>query len=285
MSFILKLSKTLLDFLILSFILSVTFFYFFGITIYPDEIGVRQVFWGPYKGISKEILTSGRVWNIPHYSKIYKIPVNIQTLSLGFRNNNRKEFSNFFEIHSLDGNKIGLEIIGFYRFSNLYNGRGYELLTRVGTSKKIWLRKIENTFRDELKKSFENLSTMEFLLPRKRKEAVENARNKINITLKKYGIFVYDILLDKFSYIDKDIDDEIFVGNIHKKEKELLFLESELNKIKRRNLKIINTDTGNHGDEKKVNKNTLEINAEIENKKLNNLKGFLLRHGLYIGEK
>lgn len=285
MSFIFKLSKTILDLLIFSFILFVMFYCFCGITVFPEEMAVRQIDFGPYKGISKKILASGRVWNIPHYSKIYKISVNIQTLSLGFRNNNRKEFSKFFEIHSLDGNKIGLEIIGFYRFSNLYNGRGYELLTRVGTSKKIWLRKIENTFRDELKKSFENLSTMDFLLPRKRKEAVENARNKINITLKKYGIFVYDILLDKFSYIDKDIDDEIFVGNIHKKGKELLFLESELNKIKRRNLKNINNDTGNHGDEKKVNKNTLEINAEIENKKLNNLKGFLLRHGLYIGEK
>lgn len=52
--------------------------YTFGDLVNPGEIGIRQITFGPAKGFRREVLDPGYHWSIPFYSRIRKIPQNIQ---------------------------------------------------------------------------------------------------------------------------------------------------------------------------------------------------------------
>ena len=83
-----KSFKPFLIFISFIVIIVVTLSYVFGVVVYPGEVALRQINFGPKQGVQKKILDAGLVWNIPFYSKIYKVPSVIQTLYL---TNNDKE--------------------------------------------------------------------------------------------------------------------------------------------------------------------------------------------------
>ncbi len=294
MSFIFKLSKTILDLLIFSFILFVMFYCFCGITVFPEEMAVRQIDFGPYKGISKKILASGRVWNIPHYSKIYKIPTNIQILFLGTKNNDNESIQNSLKIQTLDGHKVSLNIYCLYRFSNLNPNGIYKLITQIGDLNVLWSENVKNTVESKLKESLETLSVNDFYNPLKKEKALSEAKNKINNILEKYGILMLDILIQKYSYEESEIDSEIFEKNIQEKDNELSLAKIRLkeikediegNKIRQKEKEVV--QDGEYLSHTEI-KNIEEINYNKKvtgKKKENNLKSFLKIHGFDMEKK
>ncbi|MGI6679912.1 MAG: SPFH domain-containing protein [Bdellovibrionota bacterium] len=226
-----KSLKSAITILCILILIVVSVAYMSGVVVYPGEIAVRQINLGPKQGVQKKVLSSGLVWNIPFYSKIYKVPTTVQTLYLTRQDdddsvNLSEESQGVLEVQTVDGSSIFADIYVLYQFlgktDNLSREQGvYNLLTQVGVSNDYWLQRVKTAVTNELKKSLGSLSTSEFYNPYKREKAVIQAQAKINERLKKYGIHVIALLLGRYTYAESRIDNAIFEKNIQDQEERL----------------------------------------------------------------
>lgn len=221
-----KRIKPLVVFLIFILIIITSVAYFFGVVVYPGEVAVRQINFGYKQGVQKKILEPSLVWNIPFYSKIYKVPSVIQTLYLTHNDTEGKSTEGVLEVQTVDGSSIFADIYVLYQFLNASENvtredGAYNLLTEVGVAQDLWMQRIKTATINELKKSLGSLSTSEFYNPYKREKAVLNAQSKINERLKKYGINVSGLLLGRYTYAESRIDNAIFEKNIQDQEERL----------------------------------------------------------------
>ncbi|MDD7474400.1 MAG: SPFH domain-containing protein [Bdellovibrionota bacterium] len=221
-----KSFKPFLIFISFIVIIVVTLSYVFGVVVYPGEVALRQINFGPKQGVQKKILDAGLVWNIPFYSKIYKVPSVIQTLYLTNNDKESKTTEGVLEVQTVDGSSIFADIYVLYQFinesENISKEQGaYNLLTQIGVSGDLWMQRIKTATINELKKSLGSLSTSEFYNPYKREKAVLEAQYKINDRLKKFGISVAGLLLGRYTYKEMRIDNAIFEKNIQDQEERL----------------------------------------------------------------
>src|SRR5438128_1788235 len=139
--------KVIITFVLIPVIAFFALGYTFGYVIYPGEMGVRQVTFGPAIGFSKKGLVAGYHWSIPVYSVIHRVPQTIQSLDLN-RNSNSA-----VEIQTTDGSSVDLDVVVLYRFfneSNDQHGGPADLIRSFGPDWHSWPDRIKTLAVNEL---------------------------------------------------------------------------------------------------------------------------------------
>ena len=208
--------------------------YMFGSVVYPGEMGLRQITFGPYKGFGVVALPPGYHWSIPLYSKIHFIPKTLQQLHLTRDTEKHAHSKGSLEVQTTDGSSVDVDLSIWYKFSDRTtetHGGPADLLQRVGNSDD-WIEHINTAVVSELKKTLGKLSTSQFYNPNLREKQMSRARDEMNERLAADGIIVDAVLLQRYTYTEERIDRAIFEKNLQDQEERLNAAASKLAKSK-----------------------------------------------------
>lgn len=214
--------------------------YTFGYIVWPGEIGVRQITFGPAQGFSKVGLKPGYHWSVPWYSSIHKVPQTLQSLDLHRDQDLYPESVGALEVQTTDGSSVDVDITVLYRFfpdsvmnedGTMVHGGPADLLLRVGYAGD-WLEHIQTAVINELKKSLGRLSTEQFYRPDLREPQVARALDELRKRLSVDGIRVESILVKRYTYTEERIDREIFEKNLQDQEERLNIAASQLSQAR-----------------------------------------------------
>lgn len=235
--------KSALLFLIMIGIIGGGIAYWFGSVVYPGQMGVRQISFGPYQGFSRRGLEPGYHWSVPFYSQIHFIPSTLQVMHLHRDRAMYPDSLGALEVQTTDGSSVYVDISVLYRFYTEpsedhdepgdHDGPGdhggpYELTTVVGTDRDAWQNRIHTAAVNELKKTLGRLSTAEFYNPDMRERRVLAAKDGMNKRLRRFGIHVEGVLLRRYTYAEQRIDQAIFQKNLQDQEERLNAAKSRL---------------------------------------------------------
>lgn len=201
---------------ILLFLLAVLFFSF-GNVIEPGYMGVKQVYYGPGTGYSDKGLNPGLHVTIPFYSVIHVFPTAVQILNL-----NRENKSEIRNLKTSDGALVDVDVSVIY---SLYredkegeHGGPRELIRNLSLSPANWNRQIVGAAEKALREKLPELSASNFYDPDLRDDLTNKAAQDMRKSLSGYGIKIEDVLLRRYTYQSKRIDDAIFQKNLQDQE-------------------------------------------------------------------
>lgn len=204
--------------------------YTFGYVIYPGEMGVRRIAFGPGQGFKHEPLEPGYHWNIPIYSRIYTLPDTLQRLELARSDGKDKNYRDSLEVQTTDGSSVNVDITIFYRLlegEEKEHGGPADLIQRIGLEDN-WIDHLYVVVNNELKKALGQLSTSLFYEPNARLQQLDIAHKAMNERLAPDGLWVDEVLLKRYTYVEERIDNAIFEKNLQEQEEKLNAASSKL---------------------------------------------------------
>lgn len=204
--------------------------YVFGKVVYPGSMGVRQITLGPSQGYSENGLKPGYHWNLPFYSKIHILPATVEKMHLHRNTKRYPDTVGTLEVQTTDGSSVDVDVSILYRYfqnKTKANGGPADLIQNVGNAENRFSF-LQTAIINELKKSLGGLSTSEFYDPVLREDQVAEALKALNTRLNTYGIKIENILIRRYTYTEKQIDDAIFKKNLQNQEVRLNKASGEL---------------------------------------------------------
>ncbi len=181
---------------------------YFSMTRYiaPDEFAIRQVNFGPGKGVQNTIIGPGLQVVIPGYERLHVFPRDLQVLDL---NTNDESVSHgdidedytrvdAIRIQTSDGFQVTVDVTVMYRVTD-----PYLVLTRVGPGK-LYEDSVVRKFADQfLRKSFGPLAAEDFYVDWKRMEAEKVARDDLTKELATWGLTVWGVVVRDYAYDER----------------------------------------------------------------------------------
>src|SRR5215218_708308 len=163
----------------------------------PDQIGVRQVSFGPGRGLQKDAVSSGYRREVSGYETVYTFPREIQVVE--FTNHPSERGAGHSQIGAIkvptvDGYPVDVDVTVLYRITDPYKvasrfgfGKGYE--------ESVVIR-----FTDPLVKEFLGELLAEEFYHEARLRRVQELKRELARRLKPNGIFLVDVLLRQYDY-------------------------------------------------------------------------------------
>jgi regulator of protease activity HflC (stomatin/prohibitin superfamily) len=231
---------------IAAIIIAALFFLTFSTVIRSNEFGVRQISFGPFRGISNQALAPGLHWNIPYYSMIYHVPRELKLLHFSSQNGATQEevggdsYLSPLEVQTSDRATVDLEATIIYQFLDQLDetsgGSPERLISRLGISFNNWEKKIKSVADDAVKRTLGALSTSNFYDPSLREEKIAQALIVMNKGdsasglegLNGVGIAIQALLVKRYTYRDERIENAIFQKNLQDQEEALSQAEGRL---------------------------------------------------------
>jgi len=225
---------------------------FFSQVVPPDKIGIRQNKFSLLvleEGFVDFGLEPGRHWIIPFVSTIRLIPRALQ--SIHFHSSAQEgdlELGTPLEVPTSDGSKVRIDVTVLVRFfeqpgtSEIVVGPDgtapddqipvvalreaehagpRQLVTSFTTDRRRQLRRVAEEAENALKKRLASLSTTDYYDPAKRERAALIATEEANESLKDNGATIWAMLIRRYVYAEKKIDDQIFQKNLQDQKERL----------------------------------------------------------------
>jgi len=205
--------------------------YLVGTIVPAGYLGVRQVFFGPGKGISNNSVKPGLHFSVPFYTVVHVLPATVQVLQL-----NRESGSQLKNLTTSDGALLDVDVTIFYSlFPEQNNPKGGkvasgpatgqsqhggpgELIRNLSTNQSSWSRQIAGVAEKALRSKLPNLSASSFYDPDLRQRLTDEAKADMGKALAPFGIKIEDVLLRRYTYQSQRIDDAIFEKNLQDQE-------------------------------------------------------------------
>ncbi len=238
-------------------------FFVFGKVVPPEMIGLRQNYYGLWgvldKGYQEKGLEPGLHWKIPYVSNVLLFPRGFQFVHL----KNDKERGNLnlpvLDVPTTDGSKVKTDITLVLRFYQepetakdkkeeldfgestevpfveqiQYNHKGpKELVNSLTADNTTQLKTFSSIAENELRKFLSSLSTTNFYNPVLREQAALKASHEINKKVSDSGIELWASLIRRYTYAEKNIDDQIFAKNLQDQTEQLNAASSRLAEAK-----------------------------------------------------
>jgi hypothetical protein len=221
-------------------------FFLFGKVVRPDEIGLRQSYFGiPFlikEGFQPEGLSPGLHWQLPFVSVVHILPKDLLVVNFSEKSLNGDLDLPSLEIPTGEGAKMKVDatlILRYYSSADAVNNEQVVSSTSQRdsenvpiASKKKWshegpsalvnalgfvpeaqLRFVATSAQGVMKDTLGLLSTAEFYDPTLREEAAFRAFSALNEELSKKGIEIWAVLVRRYQY-PQAIDDRIFEKNL-----------------------------------------------------------------------
>jgi hypothetical protein len=232
-------------------------FYVFGQVVYPNQVGIRQNYFGfPglfEQGFEAEGLAPGLHWKLPLISTVHLIPRDFQFVNFNDRTLSSELDLPQLEIPTIDGSKVKTDltmVIRFFetprteeervvsasetiiqdrdedkvpfsaRIPRSHGGPG-DLVNTYKTSRKEQLGIFAVTAEESIKEALSNLSTSDYYNPVLRERAALIANESINEDVNPDGIELWATLIRRYVYSEKNIDDQIFAKNLQEATEQL----------------------------------------------------------------
>jgi regulator of protease activity HflC (stomatin/prohibitin superfamily) len=178
------------------------------VEIAPDEVGVRQVYLGPGKGVHNAAAGPGLHLVIPGYERMHVFPRDLQLLDL---NDAEQEYVKgggsmpedylvgpSIRIQTSEGYQVTVDVTVMYRISD-----PYAVLTKVGAGR-LYETKIVTRGADQiLRKHLGRLDAEDFYDEAARIEAAETARAELDSDLSQWGLQVFGVLVRGYTYDER----------------------------------------------------------------------------------
>lgn len=165
----------------------------------PDQVAVRQVYFGPGKGVQEKSYGPGLHLVVPGYERLHLFPRDLQKLEF---NSSEQGFSqgsrNSISIQTSDGYNVSVDITILYRIKD-----PYKVVTKVGFGRayedKVVVRRADKILREILGK----LVAEDFYDDKVRIAAGEKVRQDLTANLDEFGIQVWAVLVRSYRYDDR----------------------------------------------------------------------------------
>lgn len=181
-----------------------------SVRVEPDEVAVRQVYFGPGQGVQQELHGPGLHLVIPGYEKLHTFPRDLQVLEL---NDNelahvandreaarREDFlvAPAIRIQTSEGYQVTVDVTVLYRVVD-----PYRVVTEVGAGKiyetKVVARRADKILRQTLGK----LDAEDFYNDDLRIKMTEETRRELTADLSAWGIQVWGVLIRDYTYDER----------------------------------------------------------------------------------
>lgn len=178
----------------------------FSLTQYvePDQVAVKQVYFGPSQGVQKGVFGPGLHFVMPGYERLHVFPRDMQILDMNDGHGGSVIpdgdglTSSPIRIQTSEGYQVTVDITVLYRIVDPYT-----VLTRVGTGRlyesKVVLRRSDKILRQTLGQ----LNAEDFYSDTVRMQAAEQARRLLQEDLADWGIQVWAVLVRDYSYDER----------------------------------------------------------------------------------
>ena len=212
----------------------------FGTIIPPGSMGIRQISFGPFRGLTPEGLPPGYHWSIPVYSKIHIIPQTLQILNLDEAAARSGMRQGSVEVQTTDGSSVDVDLSILSRFlpaavkgeNGVMGGGPVDLIQKLGPTSASWIDTVGRVAVDEVRRALGKLSTSQFYNPHAREQQMHEAYSRINTRLNEFGIRVEAALVRRYLYREERIDKAIFDKNLQDQEERLNQAASKLSEAK-----------------------------------------------------
>jgi regulator of protease activity HflC (stomatin/prohibitin superfamily) len=212
----------------------------------PDQIGVRQVSFGPGKGLQKKPVSSGYCREIASYETIHTFPRDIQVVE--FTNNPSESAvghrqAGAIKVPTVDGYPVDVDVTVLYRIVD-----PYKLASKFGFGKS-YEEAVVVRFTDPLVKQFLGELLAEQFYHEARLAKVQALRKALAGRLEPNGLALTDILIRQYDYPEtfqllteqKKIQDQSVLTNRQlAKQAEV---QTRLNKVMAEGQNLINVKT------------------------------------------
>lgn len=200
----------------------------FGVVVPPGMIGVRQVYFntliGPKQGFSDRALQPGYHGNIPFLATIHLLPST--WLPIHFNAASSEQPGELvlppLTIKSSDGVTVHLDLTVMVRLRSAPDeqGRGgpHSLLVNVGRTPETWVQMISTTTNKHLVEALKDLTAEDFYNHQKRIKCEERGAAALRAALEPVGFEVGSVLLRRFVYENRQIEEAIFQKNLQQVE-------------------------------------------------------------------
>lgn len=182
----------------------------FSVRVEPDEVAVRQVYFGPGQGIQRELHGPGLHLVIPGYEKLHTFPRDLQVLELNDTEMahinsddaaaRREDFlvAPAIRIQTSEGYQVTVDVTVLYRVVD-----PYRVVTEVGAGKiyetKVVARRADKILRQTLGK----LDAEDFYDDDLRIKMTEETRRELTTDLEVWGIQVWGVLIRDYTYDER----------------------------------------------------------------------------------
>jgi regulator of protease activity HflC (stomatin/prohibitin superfamily) len=170
-------------------------------TVYvgPNEIGVRQVYYGGDSGIRRDPLHTGTHFIVPGYERVHVFPTDLQELDkTEHAERSQHEHSRTTEpihIQTSDGYQVTVDATVLYRIHD-----PYLVITKVGPGKLYEDSVIIPRSDQALRKALGELNSEEFYQGPKRLQQTKLAFEALKPELQEKGIELVKILVSRITY-------------------------------------------------------------------------------------
>ena len=165
----------------------------------PSEFAIRQVYFGPAKGISETIHGPGLHLVVPGYERLHAFPRGMERLE--FNSSERghtRGARDSISIQTSDGYNVSVDVTVLYRIKDPYT-----VVTKVGFGTayedKVVVKRSDKILRQVLGK----LVAEDFFNDRVRIQAGERVRIELQKDLQNWGVQVWAVLVRSYKYDDR----------------------------------------------------------------------------------
>jgi regulator of protease activity HflC (stomatin/prohibitin superfamily) len=175
-------------------------FYNFSYTyVGPNQFAIKQVIFGPGKGIKPDVLFCGLHWVTPGAERLYLFPTDIQVLSLTSDASERgaadKDTAPALNIQTSEGYNVIVDVSVLYRVEN-----PYKVMTSVGPGRLFEQSLVAPRSEQILRKRLGELDAEEFYDVQKRLDKERLALDDLNAQLVPAGVHAIQVFVRKYTY-------------------------------------------------------------------------------------
>ncbi|MFT7521121.1 MAG: regulator of protease activity HflC (stomatin/prohibitin superfamily) [Kiritimatiellia bacterium] len=165
----------------------------------PQHSAIRQVYFGPVKGISKKVHGPGLHMVIPGYERLHLFPRTMDRLE--FNSSERghtRGARDSISIQTSDGYNVSVDVTVLYRVVD-----PYLVVTKVGFGNAFQAKVVVPRSDKILRQILGKLVAEDFFNDNVRIEAGERVRMELQTELKNWGIQVWGVLVRSYKYDDR----------------------------------------------------------------------------------
>lgn len=180
-------------------------FFALGQEVGPDEQAIRQVYFGPSKGVGQDVYGPGLHLVIPGYERLHKFPSDLQILDM---NDGEVKFEQqggaipddyrvapSIRIQTSEGSQVTVDVAILYRVVD-----PYKVVTKVGPGRIYETKIVTRQGEKILRQTLGRLDSEDFYNQELRTKAIADARELLAQDLEEWGLEVVMVSLRDYTY-------------------------------------------------------------------------------------
>lgn len=171
------------------------------VSIDPDEFAIRQVYFGPGKGLQQDIFPPGTHILVPGYERFHVFPRKLQLVEFNDDNVQRSELADYtpsIHIQTSEGYRVVVDVTVAYRIID-----PYKLITSVGPGRLFVTALVMPRADQVLRQKLGELNAEQFYAGALRRQKALECMDLLTKELSPAGISVWGVLVRHYSYDER----------------------------------------------------------------------------------